>query len=223
MGAGVRDAFPPPMCKCITEIGRGGACVPARVAPQGRIHRYPPRIMRVFLDGNAAARTFGRAHRCRPYAFRLGGLGVGRLVSFGQIARWRLISFGWIVCKWLFCLCGKILRGLVGAAPVCPPVSPCRGAFVVHSPHMICDFCMETPLRGRPGGHTGAAPTVSFGQIACGQLVSFGGLRVGRLVSFGWIACVVLFVGKTVHMNQHHRCCTFVSPGLIEHSEIYPG
>ena len=39
MGAGVRDAFPPPMCKCITEIGRGGAYVPARVALQGRIHR----------------------------------------------------------------------------------------------------------------------------------------------------------------------------------------
>ncbi len=59
MGAGVRDAFPPPMCcvdclrvsfgwlmslgrivrGCITEMGRGGACVPARVAPQGRIHR----------------------------------------------------------------------------------------------------------------------------------------------------------------------------------------
>ena len=32
-----------------------------------------------------------------------------------------------------------------------------------------------------------------------------------------------MFVGKTVYMNQHHRCCTFVSPGLIEHSEIYPG
>ena len=27
---------------------------------------------------------------------------------------------------------------------------------------------METPLRGHSGGHTGAAPTVSFGQIACG-------------------------------------------------------
>ena len=59
MGAGVRDAFPPPMCcvdclcvlfgclmslgrivrGCITEIGRGGACVPARVALQGRIRR----------------------------------------------------------------------------------------------------------------------------------------------------------------------------------------
>ena len=45
MGAGVRDAFPPPdvcvdcvrvsfgqiACKNITGIGRGGACVPARV------------------------------------------------------------------------------------------------------------------------------------------------------------------------------------------------
>ena len=34
-------------------------------------------------------------------------------------------------------------------------------------------------------------------------------------ISFGWIARgAVLFVGKTVHMNQHHRCCTFASPGL---------
>ena len=31
------------------------------------------------------------------------------------------------------------------------------------------------------------------------------GLRVGGFV--GWLV-------KTVHMNQHHRCCTFVSPGL---------
>ena len=29
---------------------------------------------------------------------------------------------------------------------------------------------METPLRGRSGGHTGAAPTVSFGQIARGTV-----------------------------------------------------
>ena len=26
----------------LMEVGRGGACVPARVALQGRIHRYPP-------------------------------------------------------------------------------------------------------------------------------------------------------------------------------------
>ena len=27
-------------------------------------------------------------------------------------------------------------------------------------------LCMETPLHGRSGGHTGTAPTVSFGWIA---------------------------------------------------------
>ena len=88
---------------------------------------------------------------------------------------------------------------------MCPPVSPHKGASIVKIPaHDACIFGMETPLRGRSGGHTGAAPTVSFGQITRGRLISFG-------VDCVW---VVLFVGKTVHMNQHHRCCTFVSPGL---------
>ena len=72
MGAGVRDAFLPPMCvwivyafrlcrivwKNMMEMGRGGAYVPAPT------------------------------------------------VSFGQIVRKRLISFGWIAREWLFCLCG---------------------------------------------------------------------------------------------------------------------
>ena len=58
-------------------MGRGGACVPARAAPQGRIHRlFPAHNTCVFLYGNAAVRTFGRAHRHRPYAFRLGRLRV---------------------------------------------------------------------------------------------------------------------------------------------------
>ena len=59
--------------KCIMEIGRGGACVPARVAPQGRIHRSFPHTMRnaqtYFWCGNAATRTFRRARRRRPYGF----------------------------------------------------------------------------------------------------------------------------------------------------------
>ena len=54
---------------CITEFSRGGACVPARVALQGRIHHSFPCAMRVFWYGNAAMRTFGRAHRHRPYGF----------------------------------------------------------------------------------------------------------------------------------------------------------
>ena len=72
--------------KNMIEIGRGGACVPARVALQGRIHRSIPRTQCVcfchgnivkfpaynacvFCYGNAAARTFGRARRHRPYGF----------------------------------------------------------------------------------------------------------------------------------------------------------
>ena len=63
----------------------------------------------------------------------------------------------------------------VGAVPMCPPVPPCKGASIVKFPaYNARIFGMETPLRGRSGGHTGAAPTVSFGWIACGWLMSFG-------------------------------------------------
>ena len=74
------------------EMGRGGACVPARVAPQGCIHRSFPA-------------------------------------------------------------------------------------------HNACIFGMETPLRERSGGHTGTAPTVSFGQITHGTVdFVLGGLHVGGFV-----------------------------------------
>ena len=46
----------------------------------------------------------------------------------------------------------------------------------LHTMHVF--FGMETPLRERSGGHTGTAPTVSFGWIACGRLMLFGRLRV---------------------------------------------
>ena len=52
------------------EIGRGGACVPARVAPSRAHPSFIPRAQCVyFWYGNAAARTFGRARRHRPYDF----------------------------------------------------------------------------------------------------------------------------------------------------------
>ena len=69
------------------EVGRGGACVPARVALQGRIHRLQVCIMR-------NAQTF---QRMEMPPLRMG----------------------------------------------------------------TCLLRMETPLRGRSGGHTGAAPTIS--------------------------------------------------------------
>ena len=47
-------------------------------------------------------------------------------------------------------------------------------------------FGMETPLRGRSGGHTGTAPTVSF-DVVRGRLMPFGQIVSGRLMLFGWI------------------------------------
>ena len=65
-----------------------------------------------------------------------------------------------------------------------------RRSSPAHNAHVLG---METPLRGRSGGHAGAAPTVSFGWIAYGWLVSFGWIVCGRLMSFGWIVRKWLF------------------------------
>ena len=96
----------------------------------------------------------------------------------GRIAHGRLVSFGWIVCKWLFCLCGIAWKNLMemgrGGAYVPARVAlqgRIRGSFPAHH---ACVFGMETPLRGRSGEHTGTAPTVLFGQIAHGWLAPFG-------------------------------------------------
>ncbi|WP_196794556.1 hypothetical protein [Segatella oulorum] len=52
---------------------------------------------------------------------------------------------------------------------------------------------METPLRGRSGGHIGTAPTVSLERIVHGRLMPFGWIARGLLVSFGRIVCKWLF------------------------------
>ena len=96
-------------------MGRGGAYVPARVAQQGRIRRSSP-------AHNAC--IFGMETPLR-----------GR--SGGHAGTAPTVLFGWIVHGTVDGVCvglrGKILRSVVGAVPVCPPVSPCKGVFVVHS------------------------------------------------------------------------------------------
>ena len=77
---------------------------------------------------------------------------------------------------------------------MCPPASPCKGASIIYPPtHNAYIFGMETPLCGRSGGHTGTAPTVSFGQITRGRLVSFGQIARRRLMPLGWIVRKWLF------------------------------
>ena len=76
---------------------------------------------------------------------------------------------------------------------MCPPASPCKGASIVIPAHNTCIFGMETPLRGRSGGHTGTAPTVSFGWIACGT-VNVVWVDCVWTVGFVWVDCVCGFV-----------------------------
>ena len=68
-----------------------------------------------FAYENAAVRTFGRAHRHRPYGFV-----------------W--VDYTWMVGFVGVGLRDKILRSVVGAVPMCPPVSPCKGASIVKIP-----------------------------------------------------------------------------------------
>ena len=56
---------------------------------------------------------------------------------------------------------------------MCPPASPRQGRIRRSSPaHNACIFGMETPLRGRSGGHAGTAPTC-FVWVDCAQVVLF--------------------------------------------------
>ena len=61
---------------------------------------------------------------------------------------------------------------------MCPPVSPRKGASIVKSSCMIRDaqiyFVMETPLRGRSGGHIGTAPTCLKWNVPAGLIVHQG-------------------------------------------------
>ena len=76
-------------------------------------------------------------------------------------------------------MCPPLRFRLGGVRDAFPPPMCCVVVFI----HLR----METPLRGRSGGHAGTAPTVSFGQIACGRLISFGRITRECRMAFGWI------------------------------------
>ena len=122
-----------------------------------------------------------------PLRFRLG------------IARRQLMPLGWIVCKWLFCLCGIVWKNMmeIGRGGACVPA--------------------RAALQGRI--HRSSPPRT---QCVCfwhgnAAVRTFGRAHRHRPYVFVWMDCVGSFVCwlvKAEHMNQHYRCCTFVSPGL---------
>ena len=88
------------------------------------------------------------------------------------------VDFVWGELRWTeFCLCGIVRKNMMefgrGGAYV-PTRVALQGRIHRYPAHNVCVFGMETPLRGRSGGHTGTAPTVSFGQIAHERLMPFG-------------------------------------------------
>ena len=80
--------------KNMMEMGRGGACVPARVAPQGRIRRSIPRAQCVYW----------LVWKRRYADVRAGTQAPPLRILLGRIVRKRLISFGWIAREWLMSL-----------------------------------------------------------------------------------------------------------------------
>ena len=66
------------------EMGRGGACVPVRVALQGRIRRSSPCTMRVFLVWKRRCADVRAGTQALPLRISYGGLRVGRLMLFGE-------------------------------------------------------------------------------------------------------------------------------------------
>ena len=62
--------------KNITERGRGGACVPARVAQQGRIHRSSPAYNACILAWKRRCADVRAGTQAPPLRFRLGRLRV---------------------------------------------------------------------------------------------------------------------------------------------------
>ena len=83
------------------EIGRGGACVPARVALQGRIRRSSPAHNACVFIMETPLRERSGGHAGTAPTVSFGWIAYGWLVSFGWIARGRLTPFGWMmrVCR----------------------------------------------------------------------------------------------------------------------------
>ena len=92
---------------------------------------------------------------------------------------------------------------LVGAAPVCPPVSPCRGASIVQFPaYNACIFGWKRRYADVRAGTQAPPLRILLGWIAHGRLVLFGRITRGRLISFGWITCrrLALFLRYSARM-----------------------
>ena len=125
------------------------------------------------------------------------------------------VSFGLITRKWLFCLCGIAWKNMMefGRGGACVPARVALQGRIHHPfpAHNACVFGMETPLRGRLGGHTGTAPTVSFGLITRKWLFGLCGIAWTNMMEFGrGGACVPARVALQGRIHRSSPCTMHV-------------
>ena len=116
-------------------------------------------------------------------------------------------------------MCGVAWKNMMGMGRggACVPARVAlQGRIRCSSPaYNACIFGMETPLRGRSGGHIGTAPTVSFGWIACGTVMSFGWITRKWIMEFGrsGYRCTHLFrpVKGTFHYFLKNRLARWMA------------
>ena len=237
MGAGVRDAFPSPMCVWFyLLVDENGAHEPTpsvlyfcqpRVADERRLpwvkswrgtyaigivlfkinfrmrksfaKIHSPRMVRMCDEKKYNPQwgsllpyiiTQGRLrYTCQPCAIEsITPMGYGHTVWFGAIE----CAIGWGMetpCGWrglsnVQCDEVRALRvvwwGLVGAVPMCPPVSPCKGASIVH-PRAQCVYFWHGNVAAR----------------------AFGWAHRHRPYGFVWVDCV--FLGGVCWENGAHE------------------
>ena len=126
--------------------------------------------MRVFLVWKRRYADVRAGTQAPPLRFRLGGLRVDGWFRLGGLR-----VNGYFVCVEL---CGKIWWRLVGAAPMCPPASPSKGAPIVKFPvHNACILVWKRRCANVRAGTQ--APPLQFCLVDCVWVVLFVGWENG--------------------------------------------
>ena len=142
----------------------------------------------LFTYGNVAARTFGRAHRHRPYHFSCGSVSQDCRRGVRRQAKMRKVTWQ---------------RGSMEAGrsvPACPTVSPCEGASIGKCTNMF--WYEHTSFMNGNGSFAGG------GRALCGWKRRCADVRAGTqappLPFLMWLRVIKLPENNSPH--HKHKC-----------------